>query len=95
VKTSHKLANTGLATKVEMVAKIEALPAIGVLDWEEFLCNSIEDFEELLIVVLRSLVSFFSFVVEIINCPSVFLEVLERFAFKQGKRCIRLMFSCN
>jgi hypothetical protein len=57
VKTSHKLANTELATNVEMVAKIEALPAIGVLDWEEFLCDSIEYFIELLIVIPRSLVS--------------------------------------
>jgi hypothetical protein len=87
--------NTELATNVEMVAKIEALPAIGVLDWEEFLCDLIEHFEELLIVVPRSLVSFSSFIVEISDCPSVFLEVLERFAFKQGKRCIRLMFSCS
>jgi hypothetical protein len=90
VKMSHKLAKTELATNVEMVVKIEALPAICVLDWEEFLCDSIKYFKELLIDVPRSLVSFSSFVVEIIGCPSVFLEVLERFAFKQASAALDL-----
>ena len=55
MESSHKLAHSKLATNIEVVAKVEALPAIGMLDGERFLCYPIKDLIELVFVGPRSL----------------------------------------
>jgi hypothetical protein len=79
IESSHKLAHSKLATNVEMVAKVEALPAIGMLDRKQFLCYPIEDLIELVFVRPRSLALLDSYSIERFDGRSVFLEVLERF----------------
>ena len=66
-----------------MVAHVEVLPAIGMLDWEEFLGDPIEDLVKLLFFGPRGLLlSSVSFDVGLLDRVSVLLEVLERFTLK-------------
>jgi hypothetical protein len=95
MELSHKLLHSKLATNIEMVAKIEALPAIGMLDGKKILCYPIEDLIELVLVGPRSLALLDYYGVKRFDGTSVFLEVLEHISFEQGKGCIRLVFSCS
>jgi hypothetical protein len=95
MELSHKLAHSKHATNIEMVAKVEALPAIGMLDGKEILCYPIEDLVELVFVGPRSLALLDLHGVKRFDGTSVFLGVLERFSFEQGERCVRLVFSCS
>ena len=65
-----------------MVAHIEALPAIGMLDWKEFLSDPVEDLVEFLFISPLGLLLLDSFSVENFDRTSVLLEVLERSTFK-------------
>ena len=88
MESSHKLAHSKLATNIEMVAEVEALPAIGMLEGKKFLCYPIEDLIGLVFIGPRSIALLDSYGVGRFDGMSVLLEVLERFSFEQGNCCI-------